>query len=262
MRFPGIRVVLCLAAVVLARGDAYGQTGPVSAYSFDEGVGSTAADASGHGNAGTISGATWNAGGRFGSALSFNGTNSWVTVADAASLDLTTGMTLEAWIKPTALSSWRTVVMKETPGDLAYVLYGYDNAPRPAAYISVSGQVSTSGGAAPALNAWTHLAATYDGASLRLFTNGVLVSTTAKTGAMVTSANPLRIGGNGVWGEYFSGLIDEVRVYNRALSQAEIQTDMATPIGSGGPPPTDTTPPTVAPDATGERRDRLRDRPP
>ena len=125
-------------------------------------------------------------------------------------------------------------------------MYGYDNAPRPAAYITVSGQVATSGGAAPALNAWTHLAATYDGASLQLFTNGVLVSTTAKTGAIVTSASPLRIGGNGVWGEYFSGLIDEVRVYNRALSQAEIQTDMATPIGSGGPPPTDTTPPTVA----------------
>jgi hypothetical protein len=246
LRFPCIRIVLCLAAVVFARGDTSGQTGPVSAYSFDEGGGSTVANASGTGNAGTISGATWSAAGRFGSALSFNGTNSWVTIADAASLDLTTGMTLEAWIKPTALSSWRTVVMKETPGDLAYVLYAYDNAPRPAVYISVSGQQSTGGGAAPALNAWTHLAATYDGASLRLFTNGALVSTKPQAGAMVTSANPLRIGGNGVWGEYFSGLIDEVRVYNRALSQAEIQTDMATPVGSGGPPPTDTTPPTVS----------------
>ena len=246
MRFPRIRVVLCLVAVVLARGDTHGQTGPVSAYSFDEGAGSTVADASGQGHSGTIAGATWNAAGRFGSALSFNGTNSWVTVADAASLDLTTGMTLEAWIKPTALSSWRTVVMKETAGDLGYVLYAYDNAPRPAAYINVSGQVTTSGGAAPALNAWTHLAATYDGVSLRLFTNGVEVSATAMTGAMATSASPLRIGGNGVWGEYFSGLIDEVRVYNRALSPAEIQADMATPVGSGGPPPTDTTPPTVA----------------
>jgi hypothetical protein len=245
LRFHVIRVVLCLATVVLARGHVQGQTGLVSAYSFDENGGSMAGDASGQGHPGTIAGATWNAAGRFGSALSFNGTNSWVTVADAASLDLTTGMTLEAWVKPTALSSWRTVVMKETAGDLAYVLYAYDNAPRPAVYINVSGQVSTSGGTAPALNAWTHLAATYDGASLRLFTNGVLVSNTAKTGAMATSANPLRIGGNGVWGEYYSGLIDEVRVYNRALSQAEIQTDMATPIGSGGPPPPDTTPPTV-----------------
>jgi len=246
LRFPGIRVVLCVAAVLFARGDAYGQTGPVAAYSFDEGIGSTVADASGRGNVGTIAGATWSAGGHSGSALSFNGTNSWVTVADAASLDLTTGMTLEAWIKPTALSSWRTVVMKEAAGDLAYVLYGYDNAPRPATYISVGGQETTGGGAAPAMNAWTHLAATYDGATLRLFTNGVLVSTTARTGAIDTSASPLRIGGNGVWGEYFSGLIDEVRIYNRALSQAEIQTDMATPVGSGGPPLTDPTPPTVA----------------
>ncbi len=46
----------------------------------------------------------------------------------------------------------------------------------------------------------------------------------------------LRIGGNSVWGEYFAGLIDEVRVYNRALTAAEIQQDMQTPV-SGPPPP-------------------------
>jgi hypothetical protein len=43
----------------------------------------------------------------------------------------------------------------------------------------------------------------------------------------VSSSSPLRIGGNSVWGEYFAGLIDEVRVYNRALSATEIQTDLA-----------------------------------
>jgi len=47
---------------------------------------------------------------------------------------------------------------------------------------------------------------------------------------MVTSTNPLRIGGNSIWGEFFAGLIDEVRVYNRVLTAAEIQADMNTPI--------------------------------
>ena len=50
------------------------------------------------------------------------------------------------------------------------------------------------------------------------------------TPAAVVSGSPLRIGGDSVWGEYFRGLIDEVRVYNRALTGGEIQTDMATPV--------------------------------
>ena len=70
--------------------------GLVAAYAFDESSGSTVADASGNGNNGTISGATRVAGGRHGGALSFDGVDDMVTVADAASLDLTSGMTLEA----------------------------------------------------------------------------------------------------------------------------------------------------------------------
>ena len=68
----------------------------------------------------------------------------------------------------------------------------------------------------------------------------------SRTGAIQTNSNPLWIGGNSPYGEYFQGLIDEVRVYNRALSQAEIQTDMNTPIGGGTPPGPDTIPPTVS----------------
>ena len=56
------------------------------------------------------------------------------------------------------------------------------------------------------------------------------VSSLAVTGAITTSTGALRIGGNSIWGEYFSGLIDEVRIYNRALIAAQIQQDMATPV--------------------------------
>jgi hypothetical protein len=64
-----------------------------------------------------------------------------------------------------------------------------------------------------------------------LFVNGVEVRRIATSGAITTSSAMLRIGGNTIWSEWFSGLIDEVRVYNRALTAAEIQADMSTPLG-------------------------------
>ena len=87
------------------------------------------------------------------------------------------------------------------------------------------------------LNTWTHLAATYDGTTLRLYVNGSQVGSRAVASPLLTSTGVLRFGGNSVWGEFFAGRIDEVRLYNRALTAAEIQADMAAPIG------TDTTPP-------------------
>ena len=95
---------------------------------------------------------------------------------------------------------------------------------------ATSADVGVNGTSAAALNTWTHLALTFDGATLRMFVNGMQIGTQSAAGAAIVTTGALRIGGNSVWGEYFKGLIDEVRVYNRALSAAEIQTDMATPI--------------------------------
>jgi len=215
----------------------------VAAYAFAEGSGTSASDATGNGHPGTVSGATWSTSGRFNNALSFDGTNDWVTVADAAGLDLTTAMTLEAWVNPSALSGWQTVIMKERPGGLAYTLYAHDNAPRPSAYINTGGgDAAAIGATGLPLNIWTHLAVTYDGATLRLFVNGAQAGSQAASGSIISSTSPLRVGGNSLWGEYFAGLIDEVRIYSRVLTAAEIQTDMNTPVGA--PPPPDTTPPT------------------
>jgi hypothetical protein len=204
--------------------------GLVAAYNFNEGAGVQTKDASGQSNTGTLSNATWSASGKYGAALSFNGTSAWVTIADAASLHLTTGMTLEAWVRPTSGSGWRTAILKQSPGGLAWSLYTANNGSRPVGYAHIDSDVPVTGTAAVALNTWTHLALTFDGAALRLYVNGTLVSTTNRNGAMATSTSALRIGGNSVWGEYFKGLIDEVRIYNRALAASEIQIDMATPI--------------------------------
>jgi hypothetical protein len=219
-----------VAAGLLSAPAAYGAPGLVGSYSFEEGTGASVTDASGSGNAGTISGATRTSAGKSGAALSFDGSNDIVTIPDASSLDLTTGMTLEAWVKPTA-SNWRTALLKERPSGLAYGLYASTDSNRPSAEISRPASAEARGTSALASNAWSHLAATYDGTTLRLFVNGNQVSSKAAAGSIVASSGALRIGGNKVWGEYFKGLIDEVRVYNRALSAAEIQSDMNTALG-------------------------------
>jgi Concanavalin A-like lectin/glucanases superfamily len=206
-------------------------TGLVGAWGFDEANGATATDVSGAGNNGTLSGATRVAG-RFGGGLSFDGSNDWVTVPDAASLDLTTGITTEAWVRPTALgTTWRTVVIKEQPAQLSYALYANTSTTRPSAHVFTSSDVGLRGPAALPLNTWSHLASTWDGLTLRLYVNGTQVASSPLAGTAVTSNSPLRIGGTVVWPEWFNGVIDDVRVYNRALSAAEIASDRNTPVG-------------------------------
>ena len=205
-------------------------TGLVAAYSFNEGSGNTAADWSGFGNLGTLSNVTWTTAGRDGNAVSFNGTSSTVTVPDAPSLDLTAAMTLEAWVNPSVVSrAWREVLYKGTNN---YFLEATTNQTpaAPAAGATIGGTIiRTSTTALLPVNVWTHLAATYDGARLRLYVNGVLVSSRARTGTILTSTSPLRIGSTGS-GRYFKGLIDDVRVFNVARTAAQILADMSSPV--------------------------------
>jgi glucose/arabinose dehydrogenase/PKD repeat protein len=207
-----------------------GGGGPVAAYSFDEGAGSSVGDASGGGNVGSIGSATWSSAGKYGGALSFNGAGARVTVPDAPSLRLSTGMTLEAWVFPTTVSSvWRDVIYKANDD---YYLEATSSSGRPVAGGVFGGTYGEAYGAANlTANTWTHLAATYDGATLRFFVNGTLVSSVPRTGPIASSGGVLNIGGDAPFGQYFAGRIDDVRIYNRALTQPQIQTDMTTPIG-------------------------------
>jgi hypothetical protein len=206
---------------------------PVAAYGFDEPTGTTATDASGRGNTGTIAGAavrTTTA--KFGGAITFDGVNDLVSVPDANSLDLTNAMTLEAWVRPTTVSNYRTVLVKETAGNLVYALYasstfGGSGVQRPSAWIFADGLGPTT---ALPVNTWSHIATTYDRTNWRFYVNGVQVATRAYTPAIQASTGALRIGGNSIWSEWFAGQIDEVRVYDRALSAAEVAGDRDRPV--------------------------------
>jgi hypothetical protein len=123
-------------------------SGLVAAYGFEETSGTSVTDSSGKSSTGTISGATSATGGKFGRALSFDGVNDLVTVTDSNLLDLAPGMTLEAWVKPTTVNDWRTVLLKERPGQLAYALYAATDSGRPMVEASASSQPSLSGSAA------------------------------------------------------------------------------------------------------------------
>src|SRR5207245_5308536 len=107
----------------------------VAAYGFEDGSGTTTVDSSGDGLTGTLNGAAWVTTGKYGKALSFNGTSNWVTVTDNSLLHLTSAMTLEAWVYPAASATdWSTAVLKErgTTG-LAYALYTADGGAKPPA---------------------------------------------------------------------------------------------------------------------------------
>ncbi len=217
--------------------------GLVAAYGFNEGTGATSRDASGNNNTASLNTATWTPQGKYGGGLSFNGA-AIVSVADAASLDLTTGVTMEAWAFPavTGGGEYATLLMKQnSSGALpthVYALHGRayvsDTGPRlPGLRINTGTSFPVvSGGSLLAANTWTHVAATWDGSVMRVYLNGIQVASRAAIGSLVNSSGQLSIGGHRfLSSEYFNGILDEIRIYNRALSPSEIQQDMTTPVG-------------------------------
>jgi hypothetical protein len=200
-------------------------SGLVAAYGFNETTGTTAADASGNALSGTIIGATRTTG-KFGGALSFNGSGNNVSVADNAKLDLTRGMTLEAWVMPTVAGGWRTVMVKQRDRGMSYAMYANTSTGAGGYIADASAERDLRVAQTLPLNTWSHVATTYDGTTLRLFINGNQVGSLAVAGPIAVGTGALSIGGNAVWGEWFQGRIDEVRVYNRALSSTELKADM------------------------------------
>ncbi len=203
----------------------------VAAFSFEEDSGKIVKDNSGQGNHGVINEAVRFKEGRYGNGMKFDGVNDWITVQDSESLQLSGGYTLEAWVNPGSIRR-STVMAKEQPQGTVYDLYAYEDRDLPFSSFNDGFDYNPIPGQEPLpTEKWTHLAATFDGASQRLYINGNLVRTAQAQNQLIKPSNGvLRIGGNGVWGDFFQGYIDEVRIYNRALSDGEIQRDLRTAI--------------------------------
>ncbi len=231
--------------------------GLLAAYAFSQTTGTTLTDDSGNGHSGTfVGGPTWSTG-KNGGGLQFNGTTASVTMGDVNALDGLTRFTVSAWVKTTATGE-KHIVDKSacdgatnggpfefgtgffTAGRATFIVYRTSG---PSTFVYAESSASVTDGA------WHFIAGVYDGTSLLVYVDGALAGTTAAAGlTMPATANALELGGHCNGNAYpWAGSVDDVRLYGRALSAAELASDMNTPVppAAGGadagtpPPPVD-----------------------
>ncbi len=201
--------------------------GLVGYWSFDEGEGDTAYDYSGYGNHGTILGATWTAG-LSGNALYFDGLDAYVNCGNGDSLKADT-LTVAAWVRPEGKVGQQVIIDHRHGGGYNLRFHGADYplgicwlmrlSDGSEEYVYVPGVVDN--------GVWQHVVGTYDGTYLRIYRNGSLVAACNVGPLSLNSAESDLLIGRYVWlgspDHYcFEGTIDEVRIYNRALSADEI----------------------------------------
>jgi len=228
-----------------------GGSGLVGYWSFDPGYvnGSNLMDQSGSGNT-AVAAAPALVSGEIGQALQFNGVSSYASVAVGTPLDLQSDISLALWVKTTNSSRTEALVgkysaagsesgylLRTTAAGVVELQLGGNN-------VAFGGRVATDGTKINDGN-WHHVAVVIKlGVNVTFYVDGVASSTRAVGAAALANSSRFQMGLNpwSPYGTYFTGTMDEVRVYNRALSPLDVIT-LAQPTGSL---PSDTTPPTVS----------------
>ena len=203
----------------------------VGLWHFDEGSGTTASDSSGNGNDGTVNGAIWDDG-KFGNALSFDGVNDYLDCGAAVDNSITTGITLEAWIMPALRQNGGII-----SNDITYSSKkGYDfflwfaGGSCGCLYIDF-GNGSTLGRASWNIpspdwyNQWHHVAATWDGNVIKLYADESKVAEVGYSGTYSDPGKNTFIGAINYLDPayyYFNRLIDEVRIWDTALTEEQL----------------------------------------
>jgi glucose/arabinose dehydrogenase len=203
--------------------------GPVGYWRLGEASGTTAADETGA-NPGTyVNGPTLGVAGALkgssNTAASFNGSTQFVDVPSSASLNASSGVSVEAWVKPAVMpgaGNTGTIAMKASDPPYAYWLQVIDTggAKFGVGVGGVNHPLSAAG--VVAAGSWYHLVGTYDGSVQRLYVNGALVASQSLTGNVDSVAGDFRIGTTRST-EFFNGVADDVAVYNKALTPAQVQ---------------------------------------
>jgi hypothetical protein len=200
----------------------------VGYWKFNETGGTTASDSSGYGNSGTlINGPNWTGNG----ALSFDGINDYVEVLDSASLTFNSKITLSVWIllNEDSIRFMKIIInpssaVSEDPWE-NYCIDLRRKNPRFMISSGTSGTwhgaYDTTNGSPLAVGVWYHLAGTYDGSTMILYVNGQPTESLAVSLPIGNNNLPVFIGSRGGV-DGFTGLIDDVRIYNRALTVDEV----------------------------------------
>jgi hypothetical protein len=229
------RRLICLISFVFVSGLTL--TDPAHAelvawWRLDEGSGMMAFDSSGNGNDARFEGAPeWVEDGKFGKALKFNGSSDYLAAPDSESLDINGDqLSIAAWVNGEDWPAANHIVRKiaDTGTSAIYMIRVQPDTVR--VYLSTSaGETIVQGTTVLPTNEWVHLALTYDGTEARIYVNGQLDVSSNVSGEVSESNNELRIG-RGEPAGYFVGMIDDVRLYNHALTESELLSAME---GSG-----------------------------
>ena len=175
-------------------------------------------------NNGALVGGAGYAAGEVGQAFSLNGTNGYVAIPDSPSLDaFATKITIELWLKANSLSANPDWVWIVTKGNSSWELQCTSGAKTITFNASGTSNVSLTGSRNVNDGQWHHVAGVYDGTHMFLYVDGTLDVSQPTTGAIAQNSYPVYIGQNAEAPRVpFNGLIDEVSLYNRALSSSEI----------------------------------------
>lgn len=195
-------------------------TSMVASWGFNEGTGIYTADASGHGNTGQLFGSAAWAKGTYGTAISFNGTSSYVNVPEKSSLDLSGNMTVAFWIDAANVSGVdQRIVSKNYDWDVK--LNGGNHIPQLS-----SGPYCAALNYAMPMGSWQHIVFTLSSGTVKGYVNGAPVSLAASTfpaGFVLPNYKyGLYVGTDAGQSMFAKGLIDDVRIYNTALSASQV----------------------------------------
>ncbi|HGJ64508.1 TPA: LamG domain-containing protein [bacterium] len=200
------------------------EEGLIGYWKFDEGKGDVAGDSSGNKNDGKIIRNPEWVDGKFGKALKFDGgQRNKVEIPHSDSFaEIKNAVTIEAWINPANFNVWTSFGVK---GDITYGMFI-----NPSAYV----RMHYSGGSTldtPAnsikANEWTHVVGTYDGKAVRIYLNGEMKAELATNVAIPANTASFVIGGTQESRDWFTGMVDEVKLYSRGLTEEEIKKSMS-----------------------------------
>ncbi|MHC4354808.1 MAG: LamG domain-containing protein [Planctomycetota bacterium] len=224
--------LICLVSFVLVLGLALtsvveAATDLVGHWKFDEGSGNIAKDSSGNGHDGTFNGNPQWVEGQLGGALDFDGDDS-VEIPHHPSLSITDEITVTAWAKIRAGAGGELAIISKggwAANDLPFELTQVPGGPTCWQFYDDGGRDMCNPPTLPE-EEWHHIAGTYDGQSFKIYYDGVLEEEVAYVGTMPENTASVTIGQRSRGGTFYDGTIDEVAIYNRALSEDEIAATM------------------------------------